>query len=77
MIKMADYEFYEDGEGVPIPPSFKLLAHQEDGKIIYARGAYGRSVEWKLDEYLNRWGWVIKKLVKDWDTGRYVEYECF
>ena len=28
--------------------------------MIYAKGAYGRSVEWKLDNYLNRYGWVVK-----------------
>jgi len=36
--------------------------------MIYAKGAYGRSVEWKLENYLNRYGWVVKKPVRS-NTG--------
>ena len=32
--------------------------------MIYAKGAYDRSVEWKSDNYLNRYGWVVKKPVR-------------
>ena len=71
MIKFAKYEFYEQGEHIPIPSSFELIA-ESDQKMIYAKGVYGRSVEWKLDNYLNRYGWVVKKLVRS-GTGRYIE----
>ncbi len=71
MIKFAKYDFYEQDEGVPIPSSFDLIA-ELDQKMIYAKGAYGRSVEWKLDKYLNRYGWVVKKLVRS-NSGKYVE----
>ena len=71
MIKFAKYDFYEQDEGVPIPSSFDLIA-ELDQKMIYAKGAYGRSVEWKLDKYLNRHGWVVKKLVRS-NSGKYVE----
>ncbi len=40
--------------------------------MIYAKRVYGRSVEWKLDRYLNRYSWVVRKLVKS-STGRYIE----
>ncbi len=40
--------------------------------MIYAKRVYGRSVEWKLDRYLNRYSWVVRKLVK-FSTGRYIE----
>ena len=71
MIKFAKYEFYEQNEQVPIPRSFELIAELNQ-KMIYAKGAYGRSVEWKLDRYLNRYGWVVKKSVKS-STDRYVD----
>ena len=58
MIKFAKYSFYEQDEHVPIPRSFDLIA-ESDQKMIYAKGAYGRSVEWKLDRYLGRYGWVV------------------
>ena len=71
MIQFEKYSFYEQSEKVPIPSSFELIA-ELDQKMIYAKGAYGRSVEWKLDRYLGRYGWVVKKLVRS-GTGRYVD----
>ena len=60
LIRFDRYDFYEQDEYIPIPTSFELIA-QRDEQAIYAKGAYGRSVEWKLDRYLNRYGWVVKK----------------
>ena len=40
------------------------LIIEQDSKSIFSKEAYDQSVESKLDRYLNRYGWIVKKLIR-------------
>jgi hypothetical protein len=69
--RLQDFEFYEHGEYIPMPKSFKHVATHRDGTYIYANHTYGRSLRWEYAEFFNRYGWVVRKLWKsdgEWET---------
>ena len=71
MQRICDFDFYEHDENIPIPPSFKHIAIQDDGTYIYGNHTYGRSIRWKYVPFFNRHGWVIKKIWKsdgEWEV---------
>jgi len=50
-----EYEFYEEDLGSTVRTTY------------FSKEAYDQSVEWKLDRYLNRYGWIVKKLIRSSD----------
>jgi hypothetical protein len=71
MQKLGDFEFYEHDENIPMPPSFKRIATQNDGTHIYGNHTYGRSIRWEHVPFFNRYGWVIRKMWKsngEWEV---------
>ena len=65
MEKLQDFEFYDHGEPITLPKSFQHIATQADGTEIYGNHTYGRKIKWEYVPFLNRSGWVIRKMWKN------------
>lgn len=51
MEKLQDFEFYDDGEPIPLPKSFQHIATKDDGTEIYGNHTYGREIKWEYVPY--------------------------
>lgn len=70
MQKYKDMEFYDEGETIPLPKSFVLIAEYDDG-YMFGNHTYGRLAKWEFVDFFNRYGWLVKKMVKS--DGEWIE----